>query len=108
MREDRQSHLSDNSAEPQIVNSGIIDENTDECVILPRDSWDRLLAIVRQPDYPKQIVFNNQDIKEILQVSDSLVRKYRESGILPFSSDGNKIWYTIHDIHAFLSNNHYN
>ena len=108
MRDDRQSHLCDNSAEPQIVNSGIIDENTDEVVIIPRDSWDRLLAIVRQPDNTEQIVFNNHEIKEILQVSDALLRKYRESGDLPFSSDGDKIWYTIHDINAFLSNNHYN
>ena len=104
---DRQLHLCDNDGEPLLVSGERIDD-TDECVILPRDSWDRLLAIVRQPDYPKQIVFNNQHIKEILQVSDSLVRKYRESGILPFSSDGDKIWYTFHDIYAFLRNNHFN
>lgn len=106
MHDDRQSHLCDNS-EPLLISGDKIDD-TDECVIIPRESWFRLLAIVRQPDNPEQIVFNNQEIKEILHVSDALIRKYRESGDLLFSSDGDKIWYTIHDIHAFLKINHYN
>jgi excisionase family DNA binding protein len=50
---------------------------------------------------------NNQDVCILLQISKRTLQHYRDSGKLPFSQVGAKIYYKASDVDAFL-NQHYN
>lgn len=52
-------------------------------------------------------LYTNETLRELLQVEDKLIRKYRESGDLAYCQVGNKYWYTQADVEEFLSKNHY-
>ena len=52
---------------------------------------------------PKKI-YNNQDIKNLLDIKDKVLKKYRDEGILGFHRVGDKFWYTQEDIDKFLIN----
>lgn len=46
---------------------------------------------------------DNQDVCELLHVSKRTLQHYRDSGKIPFSQVGAKIYYKASDIDAFLS-----
>jgi excisionase family DNA binding protein len=52
------------------------------------------------------IWMDNQDVCELLHVSKRTLQHYRDSGKLPFSQIGAKIYYKASDIDTFL-NDHY-
>jgi MerR family transcriptional regulator, repressor of the yfmOP operon len=53
------------------------------------------------------IWMDNQDVCELLHISKRTLQHYRDSGKIPFSQIGAKIYYKAADIDAFLSE-HYN
>ena len=50
-------------------------------------------------------IYNNKDMKAILGVSDKLLMKYRDEGLLSFSKVGDKFWYTQRDLEEFIAHN---
>lgn len=49
-------------------------------------------------------LYTNSDLREILHVNDKLIRKYRNNGLLPYSCEQGKYWYSNEDIDSFLTN----
>ena len=49
----------------------------------------------------------NEDIRNLLRVNDRLINKYRDSGVLNYSQEGNKYWYCREDVENFLNKTHY-
>jgi len=49
---------------------------------------------------------DNQDVCELLHISKRTLQHYRDSGKLPFSQIGAKIYYKASDIDTFLQNNY--
>jgi excisionase family DNA binding protein len=49
---------------------------------------------------------DNQDVCELLHISKRTLQHYRDSGKLPFSQIGAKIYYKASDIDAFLQSNY--
>jgi hypothetical protein len=54
-----------------------------------------------------EVWLDNQDVCQLLKVSKRTLQHYRDSGQVPFSQIGAKIYYKASDIEAFLSA-HYN
>ena len=54
----------------------------------------------------KVVVYNSEQIREMFDISDKLLTRYRYDGILPYSRVGDKYWYTQEDIDTFLQNTH--
>ena len=52
------------------------------------------------------IWMDNQDVCELLHVSKRTLQHYRDTGKIPFSQIGAKIYYKASDIDTFL-NSHY-
>ena len=48
-------------------------------------------------------ILSNKEVKEILNIQDRLLKKYRDAGMLGYSQVGDKYWYTQQDIDNFLS-----
>ena len=46
-----------------------------------------------------------QELRELLNVEEKLIRKYREQGLLSYSKVGDKYWYSQHDVIEFLNRN---
>jgi hypothetical protein len=50
-------------------------------------------------------LYTNDDLMTLMGCSEKTLRKYRDDGLLPFSSwEGRKIYYTPNDIILFLEN----
>lgn len=47
--------------------------------------------------------FSNKEVKDILNIQDRLLKKYRDDGLLGYSQVGDKYWYSQSDIDNFLS-----
>lgn len=52
------------------------------------------------------IWMDNQDVCELLHISKRTLQHYRDTGKLPFSQIGAKIYYKASDVDTFLEN-HY-
>ncbi len=46
---------------------------------------------------------SNKDVKDLLNIQDRLLKKYRDDGMLGYSQVGDKYWYTQSDIDNFLT-----
>lgn len=46
---------------------------------------------------------SNKEVKDILNIQDRLLKKYRDDGLLGYSQVGDKYWYSQDDIDNFLS-----
>jgi len=55
----------------------------------------------------KKGIYDNQSLKELLNVSDAYLRKLRDNGYLGFSRHGDKYWYTQEDVDLFINRFHY-
>lgn len=51
-------------------------------------------------------VYTNEDLRELLQVNDKLIRKYRNEGLLGYHKSGGKYWYEESDVTEFLASHH--
>ena len=49
---------------------------------------------------------DNFDVCRLLHISTRTLQKYRDSGVIPFSQYGNKIYYKASDIEKFLEDNY--
>lgn len=45
---------------------------------------------------------DNEEAADILRVSTRQMQNYRDRGKIPFSQNGNKIYYRLRDIEAYL------
>lgn len=52
------------------------------------------------------IWMDNQDVCELLHISKRTLQHYRDSGLIPFSQIGAKIYYKASDIDEFLNKNY--
>jgi len=62
------------------------------------------LEEIKKSHHVPQEYYTNQEVREILQVNDKLIRKYRESGLLEYTQCGSKYWYSAKSIEQFLEN----
>ena len=46
---------------------------------------------------------SNKEVKDLLNIQDRLLKKYRDDGLLGYSQVGDKFWYSRDDIDNFLS-----
>lgn len=53
-----------------------------------------------------EVWMDNQDVCELLHISKRTLQHYRDSGKLPFSQIGAKIYYKASDIDAFLESSY--
>lgn len=54
-----------------------------------------------------KLVYDNREIREILNVEDKLIRKYRKDGLLGYSKVGDKFFYREKDILQFLDKHYH-
>ena len=86
-----------------------------EMLLIEKQMWDTLVSRVQ--DLPLQIshiqeklsvspqYYSNKELRELLNVEEKLIRKYREQGLLSYSKVGDKYWYSQHDVIEFLNRN---
>lgn len=74
-------------------------QETNSCIVCPASPTSPLTD--RLEDW-----LDNQDVMQILHISLRTLQTLRENGILPFSRNGNKLYYRRSDISRIL-NNHY-
>ena len=46
---------------------------------------------------------SNKEVKDLLNIQDRLLKKYRDDGLLGYSQVGDKYWYSHTDIDNFLT-----
>ena len=86
-----------------------------EMLLIEKQMWDTLVSRVQ--DLTLQIshiqeklsvspqYYSNKELRELLNVEEKLIRKYREQGLLSYSKVGDKYWYYQHDVIEFLNRN---
>ncbi len=86
-----------------------------EMLLIEKQMWDTLVSRVQ--DLTLQIshiqeklsvspqYYSNKELRELLNVEEKLIRKYREQGLLSYSKVGDKYWYSQHDVIEFLNRN---
>ena len=52
-----------------------------------------------------ELLFDNQDLCQLLHVSKRTLQRYRSSGELPFHTLNQKTFYKESDVHAFIREN---
>lgn len=53
-----------------------------------------------------KILYTNKEMLELLRVNNATLKKYRDGGYLGYSKIGDKYFYSMSDIQAFLRNTH--
>ena len=88
-----------------------------EMLLIEKQMWDTLVSRVQ--DLTLQIshiqeklsvspqYYSNKELRELLNVEEKLIRKYREQGLLSYSKVGDKYWYSQHDVIEFLNKNRF-
>jgi len=51
-------------------------------------------------------IYNNKQVCDMLNISEKVLCRYRFDGLLDYSRDGDKYWYTQNDIDNFLQRTH--
>lgn len=51
-------------------------------------------------------IYNNKMVCDLLNISEKVLCRYRFDGLLDYSRDGDKCWYTQNDIDNFLERTH--
>ena len=86
-------------------------------LLIEKQMWDTLVSRVQ--DLTLQIshiqeklsvspqYYSNKELRELLNVEEKLIRKYREQGLLSYSKVGDKYWYSQHDVIEFLNKNRF-
>lgn len=86
-----------------------------EMVLVERQIWETLVSKVRDLTHHVSNIqekltvspqyYSNKELRELLNVEEKLIRKYREQGMLSYSKVGDKYWYSQHDVIEFLNKN---
>lgn len=83
-----------------------------EYYLIEKNAWDNMIGLVE--DLKKEVdrlkserpvvkkILTNKDLQALLNVNGKLIRKYREDGLLRYSHECGKYWYTIDDVRNFL------
>ena len=95
------------------INRNMTDKTN--CIIVRADSLIELFNEIKSlrselitiKATPKNQVYTNKEVKEILGVQDKLLKKYRDNGWLAYRHIGDKYWYTQADIDQFLASNYF-
>lgn len=92
-------------------------KETEEIILIKASYLDNIFSKVqelqqkvrklRAKRQPAKKILSNDDMRELLHVSSKLLKKYRESGLLSYSTAGGKYWYTIDDVRKFLKSTKY-
>lgn len=51
--------------------------------------------------------YSNQELRELLQVNNKQIRKYRNDGLLSYHQVGGKYWYEASEVMRFLERNRF-
>lgn len=83
----------------------------DNLTLNDREILHRILTLIESgctgPPTIKFRIYNNRELKELLNIKDQYLRKLRENGYLGYSRQGDKYWYTQEDVDRFLRRFHY-
>ena len=83
-----------------------------EYYLIEKNAWDNMIGLVE--DLKKEVdrlkserpvvkkILTNKDLQQLLCVNGKLIRKYREEGLLRYSHEGNKYWFTIDNVREFI------
>lgn len=81
-------------------NKRIKDDITDSLIA----QLDSMIDYVREVKNNNSVaVYTNASMKENLGVSDKLLSRYRNDGLLPYSRVDDKYWYTSQDVNTLMS-----
>jgi hypothetical protein len=61
---------------------------------------------VKLKDNSEIIILDDVDLQQIFKVSSRTTKRWRDKNLIEYSRIGNKIFYRVSDIHAFLNQNH--
>lgn len=82
-----------------------------KCTLNDSEILRRILTLLESgcsgPPINKFRIYNNRELKELLNIKDQYLRKLRENGYLGYSRQGDKYWYTQEDVERFLRRFHY-
>jgi hypothetical protein len=74
------------------------------------EQFDHLERRISGKEKPKhrvdgELLFDNQDVCMLLNISKRTLQRYRSSGMLPFRRIKQKTYYLESDLHAFIRKN---
>jgi hypothetical protein len=61
---------------------------------------------IKLKDNSEIIILDDVDLQQIFKVSSRTTKRWRDKNLIEYSRIGNKIFYRVSDIHAFLNQNH--
>lgn len=85
-----------------------------KAIILPQDAFDAIVkdleTIKRKldttPTQSQESFLDNTQFLQRMQISKRTAQSWRDEGLISFSQVGNKIYYKLSDIEAFLAKHH--
>ena len=84
----------------------LIDNESYQELIQKIEMIDRKLSGL-VPDRKKDRWLTNKEVCEMLSITGRTLQNYRDSGILPFSKVGSKIYYKLSDLEGHLNSHYY-
>ena len=98
---DKSQYNSVLSAHSQIEDMALVHVAELKTLIISLDTLNREVKNLKDKLSTLRI-YNNQSIKELLDIKDKVLKKYRDEGLLGYRRIGDKYWYTQEDIDKFL------
>ena len=73
--------------------------------LLTRNNFEGWMQkLMERLDRQDELLFDNQDLCMLLQISKRTLQRYRSVGALPYKTLGKKTYYSEEDVLTFLSN----
>jgi hypothetical protein len=67
----------------------------------------KMEKILKEKQKKNDLIFlDNQEFIQVMNISKRLAQRWRDSKLISYSMVGNKIYYSIKDIHAMLAQNY--
>lgn len=67
----------------------------------------KMEKILREKQKKNDLIFlDNQEFIQVMNISKRLAQRWRDIGLISYSMVGNKIYYSIMDIHTMLAQNY--
>lgn len=82
----------------------VITEEQYKDLIARLESLSKQLS-VKQKD-PREVIFDSQEVMQLLNLSKSTLQKLRDDGHIGFSQVGGKFYYRQHDINEMIEKNY--
>lgn len=90
------------SAHPQISDMALVSLSDISSLIRSIDVLKSEIKLLKEKvESPR--IYNNNSIKELLDIGDKVLKRLRDEGYLGYHRHGDKYWYTQNDIDNFLS-----